>query len=384
MKMRYRTLGRTGLAVSEIAMGCAGFEGKTRELVCSEMRYAMERGINFIDLFASDPRLRSNLGAAIAGRRSEIIIQGHIGSAWRDGQYFRTRDLPLVKAAFEDLLQRLDIDYIDIGMIHYVDSPQDWEAIQNGPFLSYLLSLKEAGMIRHIGISSHNPDTAIAAVESGAVEALMFAINPCYDMQPANEDLEKLWADESYAYALHNQDASRKRLYELCESRGVGIDVMKAYGGGDLLSAELSPFGKAFSPAQCIHYALTRPAVAAVMTGARDTAQLDEALSYLGKSEAERDYAGLLAGLDRFTFSGHCLYCGHCAPCPAGIDVAAVTRYLNLCLAQGFVPETERSHYQLLSHHGGECLACGRCESNCPFGVPIMDNMRKAEATFGL
>lgn len=382
--MKYRTLGSTGLQVGEIAIGCAGFDGKTQEQVCDEMRYAMDRGVNFIDFFASEPNLRSRMGAAIEGRRSEIIIQGHIGSAWKDGQYLRTRDIPMVKAAFEDLLTRLGTDYIDIGMIHYVDSLQDWNAIQNGPFMEYMLALKQAGAIRHIGISSHNPDTAIAAVESGRIEALMFSINPCYDMQPGDEDLEKLWADESYAHALHNQDASRKRLYELCESRGVGIDVMKAYGGGDLLSAELSPFGKAFTPVQCIHYALTRPAVSAVMVGARDRAQLDEALAYLAATEAERDYSGLLSGLDRFTFSGHCLYCGHCAPCPSGIDVAAVTKYLNLCLAQGYVPETERSHYQLLSHHGGECVACGQCEANCPFGVSIMENMSKAEALFGL
>ena len=171
-------------------------------------------------------------------------------------------------------------------------------------------------------------------------------------MQPGDEDLEKLWADESYAHALRNQDAARAALYELCESRGVGIDVMKAYGGGDLLDAALSPFGKAFTPVQCIHYALTRPAAAAVMCGCKTPAELDAALAWLDATPEQRDYSGVLSGLDRFTFEGHCLYCGHCAPCPAGIDVAAVTRLLNLCRAQGRVPESERGHYDLLTHHG--------------------------------
>ncbi len=291
--------------------------------------------------------------------------------------------MDLTQQSFDDLLQRLGTGYIDVGMIHYVDTLDDWEAIKNGPFMEYVLALRQSGKIRHIGMSSHNPDAAIAAVESGLIEVLMFSINPCYDMQPGDEDLEKLWAEESYAQDLHNQDASRKRLYELCESTGVGIDVMKAYGGGDLLSAELSPFGKAFTPVQCLHYALTRPAVAAVMVGSREKSQLDAALAYLDAQEAERDYAGVLSGLDRFTFSGHCLYCGHCAPCPAGIDVAAVTKLLNLCIAQGQVPSTEQDHYRLLQHHGGDCTACGRCEKNCPFDVHIIENMKKAAEYFG-
>lgn len=381
--MKYRNLGNTGLSVSEIGIGCSGFENKKRDKVCDELRYAMEQGINFIDLFASDPVLRSNVGAAIAKQRDKIIIQGHLGTVWQNEQYLRTRNVDLAKASFEDQLKRLGTDYLDIGMIHYVDAVEDWEQIKNGPFMEYVLSLKDSGKIRHIGMSSHNPDAAIAAVESGLIEVLMFAINPCYDMQPGNEDVEKLWADESYVDSLHNQNEARKQLYELCESRGVGIDVMKAYGGGDLLSAELSPFGKAFTPIQCIHYALTRPAVASVMVGCKDKAQLTAALKYLDSSESERDYSGVLSGLDKFTFSGHCLYCGHCAPCPVGIDVAAVTKYLNLCLAQGSVPHTERGHYELLRHHAGECIACGQCEKNCPFDVKIIENMKRATDIFG-
>ena len=382
--MRYRKLGKTGLSVSEIALGCSGFENnKEREKVCAEMHYAMERGINFLDLFASEPALRDSIGAAIAGRRDKIIIQGHIGSALHDGQYQRTRDMDLTKEYFEDLLKRLGTDYVDIGMIHYVDSVEDWEGIKNGPFLEYILELKQSKKILHIGMSSHNPVVSIEAIKSGMIDVLMFAVNPCYDMQPGDEDVEKIWADESYENPLRNQDAARKELYELCESMGVGIDIMKIYGGGDLLTAEMSPFGKAFTPVQCIHYALTRPAAAAVMVGCKNTDEIDAALAYPDATDAERDYTGVLSGMDKFTFSGHCLYCGHCAPCPSGIDVAAVTKFLNICLARDSVPDTERGHYELLGHHAGECIACGHCEKNCPFDVKVIDNMAKAAELFG-
>ena len=77
------------------------------------------------------------------------------------------------------------------------------------------------------------------------------------------------------------------------------------------------------------------------------------------------------------------MYCGHCAPCPVGIDVASVTKFLNLARAQGEVPETVREHYAVLPHHGGECIACGSCEKRCPFGVPVVENMRRAAEVFG-
>ena len=76
------------------------------------------------------------------------------------------------------------------------------------------------------------------------------------------------------------------------------------------------------------------------------------------------------------------MYCGHCAPCPAGISVAEVTKFLNLSRAQGSVPETVREHYALLPHTASECVGCGQCEERCPFGVPAVENMAQAAKLF--
>ena len=243
--------------------------------------------------------------------------------------------------------------------------------------------LKAQGVIRAIGLSSHNPEVALEAVNSGAIEVLMFSVNPCYDLQPAGEDVEQLWNEKNYQQPLVNMDPQRQALYETCQRLGVGITVMKAFGGGDLLNAELSPAGRALTLYQCLHYALTRPAVASVMSGARTLEELKTSIAYEEAPEAERDYAAALAALPRISWVGHCMYCGHCAPCPAGIDVANVTKFLNLARAQGEVPETVREHYAVLPHHGGECLACGACEKRCPFGVPVIENMRRAAEVFG-
>ena len=77
------------------------------------------------------------------------------------------------------------------------------------------------------------------------------------------------------------------------------------------------------------------------------------------------------------------MYCSHCAPCPQKIDVASVTKFLNLARAQKNIPETVREHYGLLDHHSGECTSCGACETRCPFGVSIIENMQQAADLFG-
>lgn len=380
--MEYRILGRTGLRVSEIALGCEGFVQKDDDFAREIFAVALKNGVNCMDLYSPNPDLHRRVADAISDCREDFILQAHLCSVWKDGQYKATRQIDEVREGFETMMKNLRTPYIDIGMIHYVDSRSLWESIENGPIMAYALEQKRLGRIRHIGVSSHNPDAALAAVESGLVDVLMFSVNPCYDLLPGDEDIEKLFAGESYAQNLLNMDPERERLYETCQRMGVGITVMKAFGGGDLLSEELSPAGKALTVNQCIHYALTRPAVACVMAGSRSIEELSAALAYETASPEERDYAAAFASFPRIKWEGHCMYCGHCAPCPKGIDIATVTKFLNLSRAQGEVPETVREHYAALARNASDCISCGACEKRCPFSVPVVENMRQAVEWF--
>ncbi|MBO6179050.1 MAG: aldo/keto reductase [Selenomonadaceae bacterium] len=381
--MNYRELGNTGLKVSEIGMGCEGFAENDCNMTKTLFDIAEAHGVNYFDLYTSNPDVRRAVGDAMQGRREKFIVQSHICSVWQDGQYKRTRKLDEVQEGFEEMMKLLQTDYLDVGMIHYCDALSDWEDIENNGILAYAKELKASGRIRHIGLSSHNPQVALKSVESGAIEVLMFSVNPCYDLQPASEDVEELWAAKNYAGTLTNMDPDREKLYETCQRLGVGITVMKAFGGGDLLDAKLSPAGAALTVNQCIHYALSRPAVSVVLAGAHSPEQLLNAVAYEKATEEEKDYASAFKSFPRINWTGHCMYCSHCAPCPQKIDVAYVTKFLNLAIHQAKVPETVREHYASLAHHAGECLKCGVCEIRCPFGVKIRDNMEKAKEIFG-
>ena len=381
--MEYRLLGNTGLRASVIGMGCEGFAEEDGAMTAKLFDAAEEMGINYFDLYASDPAVRAAVGRALRGRREKFLIQSHLCSTWKNGQYLRTRRLGEVKAGFEEMMRLLQTDYLDVGMIHYCDAMSDWETIVNNGVLDYARELRAAGRIRHIGLSSHNPLVAERAVTEGGIEVLMFSVNPCYDLQPAGEDVEQLWADAAYDHELTNMDPDRQRLYETCQRLGVGITVMKAFGGGDLLSAELSPAGVALTAWQCIHYALSRPGVGVVLAGAHSVEQLRQSAAYCEASDEERDYAAAFASFPRIRWTGHCMYCSHCEPCPQFLDIADVTRFLNLARAQGTLPETVREHYAVLPHHASECIECGSCEKRCPFGVEIRKNMKEAVQVFG-
>ena len=381
--MNYRTLGNTGLRVSEIGLGCEGFIGKTKEETQEMFDCALACGVNCMDLYSPNPEMQQNVGRAVAPVRERFVFQAHLCTRWADGQYEATRKLDAVKAAFDAQLQNLGTDYLDIGMIHYVDSLDTWKQVIDNGILDYALEEKAKSRIRHIGMSSHNPIVALEAIKTGKIEVLMFSVNPCYDLLPGTEDVEELWAPKSYEKPLFNLDPQREELYETCQRLGVGITVMKAFGGGDLLSEEYSPAGKAMTAVQCLHYALTRPAVGAVMCGARSLEDLKRSLAYETAADEEKDYASVFASFPKISWTGHCMYCGHCAPCPMGIPIADVTKFLNLTKAQGMVPETVAQHYGVLPAHGGDCIGCGACESRCPFGVAIRENMAQAKTAFG-
>lgn len=275
----------------------------------------------------------------------------------------------------------MQTDYIDLGMIHYVDSEKEWDEIVTSPFMDYVHELKKEGIIKHIGLSSHNPKVARKAVLSGEIEMLLFSLNPAFDLVPPTENLDDYFA-EQYDASLAGMDPERAELYKLCEQQDVGITVMKGYAGGRLFNEQTSPFGVAFTPVQCIHYALTRPAVASIMAGFSEPRHVAEAVAYETASEEEKDYASVLASAPHHAYSQKCMYCNHCKPCPMDIDIAMVNKLYDLATMQEEVPASVKAHYMALEKNASHCIGCGSCETRCPFGVGIVERMEKAKETF--
>lgn len=380
--MTYRELGKTGKKTSIIGLGCENLDGKPYEQVKETIDAAVDAGVNVFDVFMPGRQIREDIAKALGSRRSEVMIQGHIGSTDINKQYDISRDMPTVKKYFEDMLHIFG-GYIDLGMMFFIDSDHDYKMVFETEFADYVQKLKAKGDIGHIGFSSHNPQMAVKAINTGLPEMLMFSVNPAFDMLPSGEDIFAHMDQKFGVDLFRGIDPNRAALYKLCAEKQIGITVMKTLGGGKLITAEHTPFARPLSVNQCIHYALSRPAVSSVLLGAQTAAQMAESLAYLTAADEEKDYAEIL-GTMRNDFKGNCVYCGHCQPCPVGIDIATVNKYLDIArLDTEKVPPSIRSHYSFLEHGGDECISCGSCEARCPFDVKIIEKMAEAARLLG-
>ena len=380
--MKYRKLGNTGLEASEIALGAEWLEGKSLEETVELVNYCHENGVNFFDCWMSEPNVRTNLGIAIKDNREDWIIQGHFGSTWQDGQYVRTRDMDKIKPAFDDFMERLGLDYLDFGMIHYVDDKKDFDTVMNTEYIEYIRQKKEDGIIKHIGISTHSPEIARLATEVDDIELIMFSLNPAFDMLSAITDISDYSEEGAYDKELTGITPDRAELYEICEEKQIPIIVMKGYAGGRLLSDDDSPFGVALTPIQCIDYALSRPGVQSIMVGPKDINEMEDAIAYESATSEEKDYASVLVNAPKNSYEGQCTYCGHCAPCVVKINIAMVNKFYDLAKIHDKIPESVRAHYNDLESNASDCIACGQCETRCPFNVKIVEVMKKADELF--
>ncbi len=380
--MEYRNLGRTGRKASVIGFGAEHLDRKPYEQVEAVVNRVLDNNINMMDLFMPGSEVRKNIGRALGARRKDIQIQGALCSVDLKEQYDISRDLDTCKRYFENLLIDLKTDYIDFGMLFFMDTEEALRQVMDNGIVRYAQDLKKQGIIRHIGATSHNPLIARKLVEMGILETLMFSVNPAFDMNAGDSSLDEMMGSLSDR-RLQGVSPERAALYLACEQKGVGITTMKTLGAGKLLKKETSPFKAAMSVGQCIHYALTRPAVATAMVGYSSAEEVDEACRYLRMSEEEKDY-GLVVSATPETMHGACVYCNHCQPCPAGIDIASVNRYRDIAkLNLSDIPPSITQHYLSLSARGSDCIACGSCEERCPFGVEVIHNMADAAAIFG-
>lgn len=358
--MEYRKLPRGNEKIGVLGLGMGGIQNTASEEIEAVIRTAIEHGINFFDLCAGGKSVYEPFGKAIQGQREKVYFQLHFGAVYKaNGEYGWSRNLNEIQSTFEWEMNTLKTDYVDFGFLHCVDEDSDLEEIQNNGIFDYVKDLKKKGIVRHIGLSSHTPSVAYKLLDTGVMDMFMFSVNPAYDLECGDE------------YGI-GSTAERAALMRRCEKEGIGISVMKPFHGGQLLSAGTSPFKKPLTKNQCIQYCLDRPAVLAVVPGVRSSNDLSELLQYSASTREERDYSAI----GEFTPEaavGNCVYCNHCQPCPAGIDIDIVNKYYDLSLAGD---NMAANHYDKLKVKANACFKCGHCDKRCPFKVKQQAKMK--------
>lgn len=363
--MEYRILPHGTEKISILGLGTSSIQASSEHEIEETVRLAVENGVNYFDMASAEAKPFAAYGRALAGCRKNVYFQIHFGANYASGTYGWTTDLDTVKRSVAWQLDALKTDYIDFGFIHCIDEAADLHKVQKSGMIAYILELKKQGVVRHVGLSSHTPALAGQVLDLDILDMMMFSINPGYDYQKGEYGIGSV--------------AERMELYRRCEKEGVGISVMKAFSGGQLLSAKTSPFGKALTEYQCIQYALDKPGVLTVLPGVRGKADLQRILGFCTAAPEEKDYSviGTFAPQDA---DGHCVYCNHCAPCPAGLNIGLINKYYDLAAAGDALA---RDHYKKLEKNAGDCIQCGHCNIRCPFHVDQMARMEEIAAYFG-
>ncbi len=366
MEMRQLPHGGAHEKFSVLGLGMGGIQHTPAAEIEAIISKAIDNGINYFDLCAGGA-VYEPFGRAIRGRREKVFLQMHFGAVYdENGEYGWCRDFETIKKTFAWELETLGTDYADFGFLHCVDEDEDFDKLVEIGLVDYLKELKEQGAVKHIGFSSHTPSVANRILDTGLIDMMMFSINPAYDFEKGDE------------YGIGSV-AERQELFRRCQREGVGISVMKPFFAGQLLSAEHSPFGKAMTHAQCLQYAIDRPGVLVALPGVQTMEQLDTLLHFLDATAEEKDYS-IIGTFTADKSRGTCVYCNHCQPCPAGIDIGLVNKYYDLALAGDTIAA---NHYDKLSVTAESCLQCGHCDSRCPFDVEQGARMLAIQKYFG-
>lgn len=365
--MEYRKLPHGTEELSTIGLGLGNIHVASDSEIERTLDYAIEHGINFFDLCGGRIGVYEAFGRAVKDRRGQIYTQMHFGAVYQKDTYAFSRDPDLMKRSFDRVLRAAGMDYSDFGYVHCIDEEEDFQNVMApGGLFDYMRSLKDQGVLRHLGFSTHTPAIARRFLETGEIDLFMFSINPAYD-----------YSRGEYGYG---EQKERAELYQQAQRMGVGITVMKPFAGGQLLDEKRSPLDIALSRYQCIQYALDRPAVLSCLPGVGNVQDVQDVLGFCDAAAGVRDYS-ILGTAAPSEARGRCVYCNHCAPCTAGIDIGLVNKYYDLAKVGD---KMAAGHYEQLSVHADACIQCGHCESRCPFGVKQVSRMAEIRRYFSV
>jgi aryl-alcohol dehydrogenase-like predicted oxidoreductase len=287
--MKYRTLGKTGLRVSVIGLGTMVHAGHFGPMKDSEslgaIETALELGVNFIDTSDAYGAGYSEtlLGNALKGKRDKVILAtkgGNVMTGPNRGK--RIFEPDYISRVMNESLERLQTDYIDLYQLH---NPSV-EVIEKGEVWDVLERAKQAGKIRHYGVSINTMEEGVAAVKDGRSETIQVEYNLL-----AQEPAEKI-----FPLALNanigiiariplRRGILTGKLTAEDEQRFQGEDVRARSFKGEpfrqeLAKAEMLRFlvhgnVKCFAQA-ALAFCIAHPAVSITIPGARNAEQMRE------------------------------------------------------------------------------------------------------------
>ncbi len=328
-------LGRTGLMVTRLGFGGIPIQRGTEAEAIAVVHKCLDLGINFLDTANGYSTSEERIGKALKGRRrQDVYIATKTGA----------RTAKEINEHLELSLKRLQTDYIDLYQFHQVGSEAAMAQVLDPEKGVYPVfeAAKQAGKIRHIGVTSHQMDVAKKLVASGRFETLMFPFN-FVTSEPADA------------------------LLPLCHQHDVGFITMKPMAGGMLED-----------PVVAFKYLLQFPDIV-VIPGIEKPHEIEEiAAIFAGPHEMTAAEKAKMEQLKAELGTRFCRRCDYCQPCEQEVPISLLMTFPSFVkrlppdwyLQGGFVPA--------LMEKAVNCIECGECEAKCPYDLPIREMIKES------
>lgn len=322
--MDYVTLGSTGLTVSEVGFGCIPIIRLSTDEAVTVLRHGFDRGITFFDTANAYRDSEEKIGAAFSGMRDKIVIATKTLQRTAEG----------VAAHLENSLVKLRTDYLDLFQLHQIAQEKDWQAVTApGGALEAVIKAKEAGKIRHVGVTSHNLEMAVKLVKTGLFSSIQFPFNLI-------------------------EEAARDELLPAATEAGMAFIVMKPFGGGVIDNGAVA-----------FKYLRQFPGIIPI-PGFESIAQIDEILSYYEQDNVVTDPDRHIMEHYRTTLGKKfCRRCEYCQPCPQGVMITPAMGYP--IVAARMSPAVAAEFCKMPMESVLKCTECNACIERCPYELSI-------------
>ena len=356
--MRYRTLGRTGLRVSEIGFGGVPIDDP------EVLLHAAERGVNYVDTSPCyrGGRSERTIGEALAKRRDRFVVT----TKWCPHHFGKEPRKQVFLDSLDGSLERLRTDHVDVVLNHEVGKRSDglgFARLENPEMLEAFETAKKAGKVRFLGASGHDGD--LMDVMTRAVDSGHFDVLLC-----------------RYSFLDY---PDQQKLIDRAHAAGVGFVCMKTLAGAKGADLERFRGRNATFKQAALKWVLANERVSNLVISISSRRQVDEYAAASGSAMTLAERAALAEYAAEFS-DQICRFCNRCEPaCPHDVRIADALRFSMYFHEYG---ERERAleSYAALepAARAGSCAACpGYCVPACSYGLPVRDLLLRAHAALG-
>ena len=371
--MQYRK-DKHGEELSILGYGCMRFSRKGSgvdiDKTEQELLAAIRDGVNYLDTAYIYPGSEAALGEILErnGLRDQVRI------ATKLPQYLvKNRDS--LDKYFDEELSRLRTDRVDYYLMHHLTDIAQWERLKTVGVLDWIAEKKAAGAIRNIGFSYHgNSDNFLKILAD-------------YDWD---------FCQIQYNYLDETTQAGVVGL-KAAAARGIPVVIMEPLRGGKLVNKLpeaakqlMARHERGWSPADWgLRWLWDQPEVTVVLSGMNSLAMVEENVRIASEaavgafSAEDRAFLQRILDIIREKEKVGCTGCRYCMPCPKGVDIPGYFSSYNLMYTESKVSGW-RHFFQAVAlsaepSFASQCVQCGKCEKHCPQGIPIREQLKKAE-----